>query len=117
MVREALENELDELLELYLYLHEKSVPEMSDHLKNTYDGVFNVLIGPITEELFFRGYLTSHYKKQSSLTPIIIGVLFSLLMQPSFSSEFYVGSDGINPICNTRETSLSALQKKNRRFA
>lgn len=29
--------------------------------------IFNVLIGPITEELFFRGYLTSHYKKQSSI--------------------------------------------------
>lgn len=40
--------------------------------------VFNVFIGPITEELFFRGYLTSHYKKQSSFTPILIAVLFSL---------------------------------------
>lgn len=43
-----------------------------------YYGVFNVLVGPITEELFFRGYLTSHYKKQNSFTPILIAVLFSL---------------------------------------
>lgn len=43
-----------------------------------YYGIFNVLIGPITEELFFRGYLTSHYEKQSSFTPILITVLFSL---------------------------------------
>lgn len=43
-----------------------------------YYGVFNVLIGPITEELFFRGYLTSHYKKQSWFLPILIAVLFSL---------------------------------------
>ena len=43
-----------------------------------YYGVFNVLIGPITEELFFRGYLTSHYKNQSSFTPILIAILFSL---------------------------------------
>lgn len=43
-----------------------------------YYGIFNVLIGPITEELFFRGYLTSHYKKQSWFTPILIAVLFSL---------------------------------------
>lgn len=43
-----------------------------------YYGVFNVLIAPITEELFFRGYLTSHYKKQSSFLPILIAVLFSL---------------------------------------
>lgn len=41
-------------------------------------GIFNVLIGPITEELYFRGYLTSHYKKQSPITPIFITVLFSL---------------------------------------
>lgn len=40
--------------------------------------IFNVLIGPIIEELFFRGYLISHYKKQGVLTPILIAVLFSL---------------------------------------
>ena len=43
-----------------------------------YYGIFNVIIGPITEELFFRGYLTSHYKKQSTFTPILIVILFSL---------------------------------------
>jgi len=36
MVREIKENELNELLELYLYLHEKSVPEMTEHLKQTW---------------------------------------------------------------------------------
>lgn len=40
--------------------------------------IFNVLIGPITEELFFRGYLTSHYEKQNAFTPILIAILFSL---------------------------------------
>lgn len=43
-----------------------------------YYGLFNVLIGPITEELFFRGYLTSHYKKQGWITPVLITILFSL---------------------------------------
>lgn len=43
-----------------------------------YYGIFNVLIGPITEELFFRGYLTSHYEKQTPFTPAMITVLFSL---------------------------------------
>ena len=43
-----------------------------------YYGIFNVFIGPITEELFFRGYLTSHYKMQTSFTPIMIAILFSL---------------------------------------
>lgn len=39
MVREIAENELNELLELYLYLHEKSVPEMTEHLKNTWETI------------------------------------------------------------------------------
>ena len=43
-----------------------------------YYGIFNVLIGPITEELFFRGYLTSHYETQKSFTPVMIAILFSL---------------------------------------
>lgn len=43
-----------------------------------YYGIFNVLIGPITEEMFFRGYLTSHYEKQKSFTPIMIAITFSL---------------------------------------
>ncbi len=43
-----------------------------------YYGIFNVFVAPITEELFFRGYLTSHYEKQTPFTPIIIAILFSL---------------------------------------
>lgn len=39
MVREIRENELEELLELYLFLHEKSVPEMTEHLKNTWNTI------------------------------------------------------------------------------
>lgn len=39
MVREIAENELNELLNLYLYLHEKSVPEMTVHLKNTWETI------------------------------------------------------------------------------
>lgn len=36
MIREIFENELDELLKLYLHLHEDSVPAMSEHLRNTW---------------------------------------------------------------------------------
>ena len=36
MVREIREDELDKLLELYLYLHESSVPEMTAHLADTW---------------------------------------------------------------------------------
>ncbi len=39
MVREIKENELNQLLELYLYLHESSVPEMTEHLKQTWDTI------------------------------------------------------------------------------
>jgi hypothetical protein len=37
MVREANKNDLDEILQLYLYLHEKSIPEASEHLRNTWE--------------------------------------------------------------------------------
>ena len=36
MVREIKENELNELLELYLFLHEDCVPQTTEHLKNTW---------------------------------------------------------------------------------
>lgn len=36
MVREARESELSELLELYLDLHEKKIPEQTDHLMHTW---------------------------------------------------------------------------------
>jgi len=36
MVREVNENELRELLELYLHLHEKYVPEITEHLNKTW---------------------------------------------------------------------------------
>lgn len=60
----------------YEYMKSFSKPILI--LTCVYYSIFNVFIGPITEELFFRGYLTSHYKKQSSFLPILIAVLFSL---------------------------------------
>ena len=39
MVREIRKNELVSLLELYLYLHEKEVPEMTEHLKSTWNTI------------------------------------------------------------------------------
>ena len=36
MVREIYENELNELLELYLHLHEEEIPEMTKHLAKTW---------------------------------------------------------------------------------
>ena len=39
MVREVYENELNQILELYLHLHEETIPEMSEHLKNTWNTI------------------------------------------------------------------------------
>ena len=36
MVREAVINDLDAILDLYLYLHEESLPEKDEHLKDTW---------------------------------------------------------------------------------
>lgn len=38
-VREANKDDLDEILQLYLYLHEDRVPENSEHLRNTWDSI------------------------------------------------------------------------------
>lgn len=39
MVREVYENERDDLLELYLHLHETCIPKMSDHLNTTWNSI------------------------------------------------------------------------------
>ena len=39
MLREACKNDLKEILELYLFLHETDVPEESEHLKSTWEEI------------------------------------------------------------------------------
>ena len=39
MVREAEYKDLDALLHLYLFLHEDSIPENNEHLKNTWEQI------------------------------------------------------------------------------
>ncbi len=36
MVREAVQSDLDAILELYLFLHEDSIPDKDEHLRNTW---------------------------------------------------------------------------------
>lgn len=60
----------------YEYIKTFSKPMLI--VTSVYYFLFNVIIGPVIEELFFRGYLTSHYKHQNSFTPILIAILFSL---------------------------------------
>jgi uncharacterized protein len=40
--------------------------------------IFNVFVGPIVEELFFRGYLTARLSRFGGYAPVIVTVLFSL---------------------------------------
>ena len=39
MVREAYEHELRDLLELYVHLHEETIPDMTEHLENTWKSI------------------------------------------------------------------------------
>ena len=39
MVREVYENELSKVLELYLHLHEETIPEMTERLKSTWNTI------------------------------------------------------------------------------
>lgn len=41
MVRESRKEDLKQILELYLYLHEESVPEMSEQLLHTWEQIMN----------------------------------------------------------------------------
>ena len=71
-----------------------------------YYGFFNVLVGPITEELFFRGYLTSHYEKQNAFTPMLIAILFSLY-------HFWLPFSNIFRIITFLPVSYVTYKKKN----
>ncbi|MBO7563727.1 MAG: GNAT family N-acetyltransferase [Clostridiales bacterium] len=39
MIREARKEDLDQMLELYLYLHEESIPEHDEHLAEVWDKI------------------------------------------------------------------------------
>lgn len=41
IIKEADKNDLDEILQLYLYLHEKSIPQDSRLLRETWDSIIN----------------------------------------------------------------------------
>ena len=41
MIREATKNDLDNILQLYLHLHEESVPEDSEQLRTTWETIMN----------------------------------------------------------------------------
>ena len=77
-VRATVLNNLPAGFDWTNYEYLKSFPKSMIVLTCVVYGIFNVFLGTITEELYFRGYLTSHYCKQGTFTPILITILFSL---------------------------------------
>lgn len=84
----------------------KSFPTPVIVITCIYYGLFNVIIGPVTEELFFRGYLTSHFRIQNSFTPILIAILFSLY-------HFWLPFNNIFRILVFAPVAYVAYKKKN----
>ncbi|MGN1131838.1 MAG: GNAT family N-acetyltransferase [Ruminococcus sp.] len=41
MIREAKQDDIKQLLELYLYLHEKTIPEDNEHLRDTWQQIID----------------------------------------------------------------------------
>jgi len=68
--------------------------------------IFNVIVGPIVEELFFRGYLTSKISRYGNIAPIIITILFSLY-------HFWLPFNNLFRISAFLPAALIAWRKKN----
>ena len=105
-VRQAVLNKLPVGFDWQNTEHVKSFSKPVVIAACIYYGIFNVIIGPVTEEMFFRGYLTSHYKKQNNFTPILIAVLFSLY-------HFWLPFNNIFRILVFAPVAFVAYKKKN----
>ena len=72
LVREIYESELKDLLELYLHLHEDSIPAMSEHLRKTREAIIkdknhHIIENVVTHKDYrAKGYATQclDYAKQ-----------------------------------------------------
>lgn len=69
-------------------------------------GIFNVFVGPVIEELYFRGYLTSKISRFGKWSPVIITVLFSLY-------HLWLPLQNIFRICAFLPASYIAWKEKN----
>lgn len=68
--------------------------------------ILNVIVGPIIEELFFRGYLTSKISRFGNFAPLIITVLFSLY-------HFWLPFNNLFRVCVFFPAAWVAWKKKN----
>lgn len=68
--------------------------------------VMNVLICPVMEEIYFRGYLTNKMQRYGMIAPIIVTVVFSLY-------HWWLPFNNIFRICIFAVAAVIAYQKKN----
>lgn len=68
--------------------------------------ILNVIVGPIVEELFFRGYLTSKISRYGNFAPLIITILFSIY-------HFWLPFNNLFRISAFFPAALIAWRKKN----
>lgn len=68
--------------------------------------ICNVIIGPIIEELFFRGYLTSKLSRFGNFAPLIVTLMFSLY-------HFWLPFNNLFRICAFFPAAWVAWKKKN----
>ena len=100
MIREIAENELTELLELYLYLHEESVPELTEHLKSTWNTIMkdknhHIIVnmiplisdGTVSISSYIDHVLTEHFKQYGT----VIDEMYLEKQRTSTSVSAFVG--------------------------
>ena len=68
--------------------------------------ITNVFIGPIIEEIYFRGYLTSRLKDFGIAAPILITIVFSLY-------HWWLPFNNVFRICAFTVAAVIAYRKKN----
>lgn len=105
-LREALLKILPKGFDWTDFAHIKTYPRALLILSCVIYAITNVLVGPMVEELFFRGYLTSHYGKQNKFTPILIAILFSMY-------HFWLPFNNVFRILLMAPISYVAYRKKN----
>jgi membrane protease YdiL (CAAX protease family) len=68
-----------------LFLKEKSVPFL------IYSGIFTGVVGPVIEELFFRGFMYNAFKKR-------IGIFWAMLITSALFASLHTNVIGFLPI-------------------
>lgn len=110
LITTPVSNKLAEIMPTYFDWY--NMENLRQYPKNTLlltcfaYGILNVLVGPVIEELYFRGYLTSKISNLGKWSPVIITVLFSLY-------HLWLPLQNIFRICAFLPASYIAWKEKN----